>query len=1075
MTEFVTGLFNPTGFPARWQCGAGWSETPWLGWLHILSDLGIWSAYIAIPLVLGFFLIRRKDLPFQSIFLLFGTFILACGTTHLMEAIIFWWPVYRLAGLIKLVTAIVSWATVLSLFRVVPSVMSMRSPEELEREIVARRRAEELLQIANADLEKRVLERTAALTATTDLLASERELLRTTLQSIGDGMIATDTQGQINFLNVVAEKLTGWTTTNAKGRPLEEVFKIVDEQTRQSILPSLLRALHEGIKVGPSVPTILISQDGTEWPVDESAGPIRRDDGSIAGAVLVFREVTERRRLEKENESRLTDARILASIVETSDDAIISKSLDGIIQSWNAGAERIFGYTPQEAIGRHIGFLIPPDRGDEEDRILDRLSGGQRIEHFDTRRLRKDQQLISVSVTISPIKDSTGRIVGASKIARDVSDRKQSEEQLRQRVEEIQTLLDTLPIGVFIAHDPDCQLITGNRAAMDLLRAKSTNLSKTAPHDQAPLNFRTFRNGKEVPAHDLPVQRAARGEQIRNEEIDDVFDDGTIIHTLISAAPLYDSLGRVRGSVASVLDVTERKRTELAIKEYQRFLRSSIDALSSHLAVLDENGIILEVNAAWRRFADANHFAGSGHGVGTNYLDICETLNGECGNGHDIATGIRQVMRGEIAEFEFEYPCHSPNDQRWFLMRTNRFQTPGPVRVVIAHENVTARHQAELALREADRRKNEFLATLAHELRNPLAPIRNSLQLMQMVGTNPQVIADSVSMMERQLTQLVRLVDDLMDVSRISRGKIELRKEPVELTAVINSAVETSRPLIEEMGHQLTLSLPPEPIYLDADLTRLAQVILNLLNNAAKYSEREGQIWLTAQREGTDVVMSIKDTGIGIDAEQVPYIFEMFTQLKHTQDRSMGGLGVGLTLVKRLVEMHGGSIEARSEGIGRGTEFLVRLPTINPPPASAPAPAPVQSEPEAASKKGPLRVLIVDDNRDNADSLSLLLQISGNETRTAYDGEEAVNAAREFQPDLILLDLGMPKLSGYDACQQIRAAQKGKPITIVAQTGWGQNEDRMRTRAAGFDHHLVKPIDPTAVFQLLSELEEARK
>jgi CheY-like chemotaxis protein/nitrogen-specific signal transduction histidine kinase len=389
-----------------------------------------------------------------------------------------------------------------------------------------------------------------------------------------------------------------------------------------------------------------------------------------------------------------------------------------------------------------------------------------------------------------------------------------------------------------------------------------------------------------------------------------------------------------------------------------------------------------------------------------------------------------------------------------------------------------ARHAADLierfryeqALRDADRRKDEFLATLAHELRNPLAPIRTGLQLMHVANGDEKVVEQARTMMGRQLTQLVRLVDDLMDVSRISRGKLELRKEKVELATVVHSAVEACRSLVEEMGHELTVTLPPQPVVVEADLTRLAQVFLNLLNNAAKYTDPGGHIALQAERQGSDVVIAVRDTGIGIPAANLPRLFEMFSQVEGTLSRSQGGLGIGLCLVKRLVEMHGGRIEARSDGPSLGSEFVVRLPVV------IEACQPEERAPDRSeAARSSLRILIVDDNRDNADSLAMLLRIMGNTTRTAYDGQEAVTAVGEFRPDVILLDIGLPKLNGYEACRRIRAQSGGAGVVMVAQTGWGQAEDRQRTQDAGFDHHLVKPVDPLALMKLLAGLSKIKE
>jgi CheY-like chemotaxis protein len=381
--------------------------------------------------------------------------------------------------------------------------------------------------------------------------------------------------------------------------------------------------------------------------------------------------------------------------------------------------------------------------------------------------------------------------------------------------------------------------------------------------------------------------------------------------------------------------------------------------------------------------------------------------------------------------------------------------------------DITERKRAEDDLREADRRKDEFLATLAHELRNPLAPIRNGLQVLKLIGNAGHGVEQARTMMERQLTQMVRLVDDLLDVSRITRNKLELRKGRVELAAIVNSAVETSNPLIEAGGHELTVALPSEPIFLDADPSRLAQVFANLLNNAAKYTEQGGRVRLTAERHDNEVVVAVEDNGIGIRREMLPTVFEMFTQADRALERAQGGLGIGLTLVKRLVEMHDGTVEAQSAGHGQGSTFVVRLPVVLEPLERDQSHEP-SGEKQAVPKR---RILVVDDNEDAAGSLSMLLKIMGNEVGEAHDGQEAVEAARTFQPSVILLDIGLPKLNGYEACRRIREQPGGKAVVIVALTGWGQEEDVRRSTEAGFNHHLVKPVDPADLARLLAELK----
>ena len=373
---------------------------------------------------------------------------------------------------------------------------------------------------------------------------------------------------------------------------------------------------------------------------------------------------------------------------------------------------------------------------------------------------------------------------------------------------------------------------------------------------------------------------------------------------------------------------------------------------------------------------------------------------------------------------------------------------------------------SEERLREADQRKDEFLATLAHELRNPLAPIRNAVALLRAEAPQSAKIAWSGEVIERQVGHMARLLDDLLDVSRISRGRLRLRAEPVDLADVVRHAVESSQPIIEASRHHLTLALPPEPILLEADPTRLAQVFSNLLNNAARYSESGQGIHLSIRRDGDEAVVHVQDQGIGISGTMLPRIFEPFLQIDRSLERSQGGLGIGLTLVKQIVEIHRGRVEAHSDGLGKGSVFTVRLPL----PEVAPV---IPNRPEAVEAGEPQslprwRILVADDLQDSAESLALLLERQGHEVRTAHDGDEAVGVARSFLPDVVLLDIAMPKLNGYEAARRILEDRGEKRPVLIALTGWGHEENRMRTREAGFDHHLVKPVEPEALNRLLA-------
>jgi len=636
------------------------------------------------------------------------------------------------------------------------------------------------------------------------------------------------------------------------------------------------------------------------------------------------------RKAQADKTSQLLTARLLASIVESSDDAIVSKSLDGIIQSWNAGAERLFGYSAEQAIGRHISLVIPPERLAEEDDIVASLKAGKRIDHVETERVRSDGQRVQVSLTISPIRDASGVVIGASKIARDVTERKRIEAEREKFVTVIENSTDF--IGMC---DLDGVPFFVNRAGL-----KMVGLDDIEQARRMPVASFFFSEDQDRMMHEFfpSVLRNGHGEvEVRFRH----FKTGAPRWMAYKVLTLPGADGRPVAFATVSQDVTERRRLE---------------------------------------------------------------------------DDLRRVV-------------------------------------------------AELS--DADRRKNEFLAMLAHELRNPLAPISNAVRALSL-GRRDETAVDSASeMLERQVGQIIRLVDDLLDVSRISRGKIALRPERVELTRIIDQAVEASRAQYRSMDQELTVSLPSEPVYLNADPTRLAQVVGNLLNNAHKFTDVGGRISVAVEREGAQVVIRVKDTGVGIAAEHLAGIFEMFTQVESSLERSRSGLGIGLTLVKTLVEMHGGTVEAHSDGPGRGSEFVVRLPVLRDVPESLSPAAPEHLDASPVVRR---RVLIVDDNRDAAEWLATLLSLSGHETHIALDGDQAVKAAERLLPDAILLDIGLPRIDGYEVCRRIREQPWGRGLMIVALTGWGQEEDRQKSKEAGFNTHLVKPVDDEVIMNLLASL-----
>jgi two-component system CheB/CheR fusion protein len=611
---------------------------------------------------------------------------------------------------------------------------------------------------------------------------SESDAYRTVFERAGIGLALLGPDGGWQKANDALCVFLGYSQAELMQCGFDQLLHSDDRARAEAEGRKLLLGKTERV----SIELRCLRRDGTAIWVHLTVAADRDAAGRAAHLIATVEDIDHRRRLDEA-------ARRLAAIVESSDDAIIAKDLHGIVTAWNQGAEALFGYGAQEMLGRPISILIPDDRADEEPKILEAICRGEKVLHYETVRRRKDGRQIQVSLTVSPILDFAGRIVGASKIAHDISARKDAEE----------------------------------------------------------------------------------------------------------------------------------------------------------------------------------------------------------------------------------------------------------------------------AIRAADRQKDEFLATLSHELRNPLAPIRNAMQVMWF-ATDRKILEEAHSMVERQLNQLVHLVDDLLDVNRVIRGTLVLRKEPVELSTIVHSAVETVGPLIGSGRHELTVVLPPHPVILDVDPLRLVQALQNLLTNASKYTPRGGRIEISAMQQDGEAVIRVTDNGIGIPPDMLNKIFGMFTRIDSGLEQAQGGLGVGLTLVRQMIELHGGSVEARSEGLGCGSQFVVRLPV------STRVESARAGDAAVAPGNPRRRILVVDDNRDSADSSAMMLELMGHETTRAYDGIEALEAAAAFRPEVILLDIGLPQMSGHEVAARIRAQPWGAGIILIAVTGWGQEKDRHQSRESGFDHHLVKPIDTVELVQLLA-------
>jgi len=745
-------------------------------------------------------------------------------------------------------------------------------------------------------------------------------ILSTTLASIGDGVIVTDEKASVTFLNPEAERLTGWKNADATGRPLTTVFHILNQQTREIVENPADKVLRFGYTVGLANHTLLVSKNGEETPIDDSAAPIRTADGPVYGVVLVFRDVTAQRKAEYER------AR-LAAIVQFSGDAMVTKDLNGIIQTWNAGAERLLGYKAEEIIGKSVTQIIPADRMNEETEIISRLHKGQPYERLETVRVAKGGRLIHVSLSVSPLKDHEGKVIGASKILHDISDILAARDALAKESELFATTLRS--IG-------DAVIVTDAQGRITFLNPEAERLTAWTQADAA---------GQQLPE----VFR------IVNEE------------TRHSVENPVDKVIRSGGTVG----------------------------LANHTVLIDRKGVERPID--------------------------------------DSAAPIIRAGEERLG-------------------------------VVLVFRDITERKQAEKALHEEARRKDEFLAILSHELRNPLAPIGIAVEILQRLGPPDLQFKQLCGIVDRQTKQLTRLLDDLLDISRISSGKILLKKEHLDLSLAVSSAVESVGPQMTSRNHELITEIHSAPLYVYGDSVRLSQVVANLLSNAARYMDRGGRVSLKLGREGSDAVIRVQDQGIGISPDQMPRIFDMFTQVDHSLDHGQGGLGVGLSLSRQLVNLHGGSLEANSEGLGKGSEFIVRIPLAVVSPSEAVKP----SSPDRAQLRRH-RILVADDNQDSAVVLAHFLATEGHEVQTVYNGVKAIEAVKNLRPEVAILDIGMPGLNGYDTAQQIRS-EFGKRIVLIAVTGWGQEEDKKRSREAGFDYHLTKPIDVSTLEKILAQL-----
>lgn len=618
----------------------------------------------------------------------------------------------------------------------------------------------------------------------------------------------------------------------------------------------------------------------------------------------------------------------------------------------------------------------------------------------------------------------------------------------------VRQLLEMLPAAAYTC-DADGLITYFNERAAELW-GRRPKLNDSV--DRFCGSFKLYAADGSPVRHDLCwMALALRDRQSYNgQEIVAERPDGTRHTVLAYASPMHDESGEIVGAVNVLVDITDRKRMEEALRASETHLRTVVDTTPDCIKTVAPDGTIVSMNSAGLEIFETEQ---SDHIVGRSIFPlIAEEDRQAYRDFHD------RICQGERGTLEYELAVLKGTRRRMETRAVPLQAVDGSFLHLAITRDVTEERRNREALREADRRKDEFLAMLAHELRNPLAPVRTAATLLGMEGLDAESTGEARDILIKQVDHLARLVDDLLDVSRIVQGKIDLRKEPVQLANVVARAVEVSRPLIRERGHEFTVSLPVEPVWLEADPVRLSQVVSNLLNNAAKYTPRGGHVRLSAAREADadGVAIHVHDTGAGIAPELLPHVFDLFVQGDSSIDRAHGGLGIGLTLVKNLVELHDGSVLVRSAGVGRGSEFTVHLPTI------VPTTAPDQ-RPFVPAMVRPLRVLVIEDNIGSAKILARMLEkFWGHEVQIAYDGATAIDVASAFRPDLVLCDIGLPHMSGYDVARRLRALAEASGALLVALTGYGAEADRRRSTEAGFDEHLVKPAGVETLQRLFS-------
>ncbi len=871
--------------------------------------------------------------------------------------------------------------------------------------------------------------------------AREHELLQAIIDAVPVMITLYEPDTKVLRLNPEFTRVVGWTAADAAG------VSLMDECYPDPAYRAEVRQFMESCAPGWK-DVRMRTRDGRD--VETIWANIRLSDGRQVGIGL---DVSERRRAHqalRESEERYRE------LFENANEIIYTLDLEGRITSVNRRGEQALGYERAEWMGRNSADLVAPEHHARLfEALRQKLAGAASPTVYEVELLCKDGRRLPVEIN-SRLIVRDGRPVGIQGIARDVGERRQVELALRRSETRFRKLVEQAPVSIQIVA-PDGRVLRVNRAWEELWGATFADLA----------DYNILRDPQIAERGILAyLRRALGGASVVVPPVGYVPDRGAYqgrerwVRAVLY--PVKDDAGRVEEVVILQEDITEPRQAGEALRESEERLRLALDA--GRCGVWDWD--IVHDRVTWSERIYEFHGMAPGT-FGGRAADLAGLIHPE--DAARVSASVRRaVEQGDAYGEEFRIVRPS-GEVRWLAThgRVIRDEFERPVRMLGATIDVTDRHAAEEALREADRRKDEFLAMLAHELRNPLAPIRTAAQVLRLRGPAEPDLLRAREMIERQVAHMARLVDDLLDVSRITRGKILLRKHCVDLVPVVRGVIDDLQPVLQDTGLTLHVDLPDQPLWVDGDPTRLAQMVGNLLHNANKFTDAGGRVEVRLAATSAEAVLTVRDTGIGMDVAMLTRLFEPFSQADRSLDRSRGGLGLGLALVKGLVELHGGTVRAASAGVGQGSEFTLRLPLRQEPDVARAA-----RRGEAAPGAS-LRVVVIEDNHDTAESLRMLLELSGHRVAVAHAGLPGLQAARELRPDVVLCDIGLPGgMDGYAVARALRADPDVGGAVLIAISGYGQEEDQRRARRAGFDRHLTKPVDPVMLLDLLARIRD---